>query len=325
MTRSRFLAIMLTAITFAGVVACSDDGDGGGSGLLAALDRVKATDSTRSYVEYGNAAAARSLLEADRKRFLTMSGFGMGNLRNYSKVVAKDLGFDPAAAREAITAGNPPDWSAIIWGDYDVAAVNKRFGELGIERSDDGDVTTWTSSATGAIQFDSPLVTMAGPGTLNNVRTAPGSFAFSPKRDTLAWVTDPGDDTLAEDPTMKTIAGCLGDVMAAIITKSKNSTETVAVGVQAPSATDVTEVVCVAPGTRDPASVRDQVSNELATGQSPQARRPWSELLPNAKVEVSGFPQPAVRITATPGTENPPGRVIQMLNNRDLNTLLGIR
>jgi hypothetical protein len=112
--------------------------------------------------------------------------------------------------------------------------------------------------------------------------------------------------------------------MAAIITKSDNSTETVAVGVRAPSATDVTEVICLAPGTRDPAAVRDQVSNELTTGESPQAGRPWSDLLPQAKVEVS-FPEPAVRITAVPGTENPPGRVIQLLNNRELNTLLGIK
>lgn len=326
MTRSRVVAIMLIAISFAGVTSCSDDSDGGsGSGLLAALGKVKATDATRGYVEYGNAAAARGLLDADRARFLAVSGFGMGNLRNYYQLVSQDLGFDPLAAREAITAGSPPDWSAIIWGDYDVTAVNKHFTDLGVPRADDGDVTTWTSSADGSIKLDSPLVTMAGPNTLNNVRTAPGSFAFSPKQNTLTWVTDPGDDTLAGDPAMKSLAGCLGDVMAAVITKSENSPETVAVGVRAPSATDVTDVICVAPGTRDPASIRGHVSNELANGQSPQANRPWSDLLPQAKVEVSGFPEPAVRITSTPGTGNPPGRPIQMLNNRDLDALLGIK
>jgi hypothetical protein len=267
-------------------------------------------------------AAARALHEADRQRFVTLTGFGMGNLRNYYKVVAEDLAFDPMTSREAISAGRPPDWSAIIWGDYDVNAVNDKFAGLGVERSGDGDSTTWTASADGKIRLDSPLVTIAGPNTLNNVRTAPGSFAFAPKRDTLSWVTSPGFDTLAKDPTMKTLAGCLGDVIAAIITRAENRTETLAVGVRAPSTTDVTDVICVAPGTGDAASIRDHATGQLATGKSPQANRPWSELLPNAKVELTGS---AVRITATPGPDNPPGRVINMLNNRELNTLLGLR
>lgn len=326
MVRWRIRAIMLAAVTLAGVVGCSDDGaSGGGSSLLAALGKVRATDSTRMYVEYGNVAAARALHEADRERFVTLTGFGMGNLRNYYQVVSEDLAFDPLTLREAIAAGNPPDWSAVIWGDYDVNAVNNRFAELGVERSDDGDSTTWTTSADGDIRLDSPLATIAGPSTLNNVRTAPGSFAFSPKRDTLFWVTDPGGDTLAEDPTMKTLAQCLGDVIAAIITRGENSTETLAVGVRAPSTTDVTDVICVAPGTRDPASIRDHATGQLANGQSPKADRPWSELLPNAKVEVTGFPDPFVRVIATPGGDNPPGRVVQMLHNRELNVLLGLR
>jgi hypothetical protein len=323
MVRSRLLAIALAAITLAGVVGCSDDE--GGSSLLAALGKVRATDSTRGYVEYGNVAAARALLEADRKRFVTVTGFGLGNLRSYAKVVSEDLGFDPLTFRQAIAAGSPPDWSAIIWGDYDVKAVNNRFAEMGVERSNQGISTTWTASADGKIRLNNPLARVAGPSTLNNVRTAPGSFAYSPKRDTLFWVTDPGGDTLAEDPTMKTLAQCLGDVIAAIISRAENSTETLAVGVRAPSTTDVTEVICVAPGPRDPASIRDHATGELANGKSPRANRPWSELLPNAKVEVTGFPDPFVRITANPGADSPPVRGIQMLQNRELNALLGLR
>lgn len=325
MVRSRVLAIMLAAVTIVGVVGCSDDAEGGESGLLEALGKVRATDSTRGYVEYGNVAATRALHEADRERFVTLTGFGMGNLRTYYKVVSEDLAFDPLTMRAAIMAGNPPGWSAIIWGDYDVNAVNNRFAGLGIERASNGDTTTWTTSADGTIDLNRPIVKIAGATTLNNVRTAPGSFAFSPTRDTLSWVTDPGGDTLAKDPTMKTLAQCLGDVVAAIITRAEGRTESVAVGVRAPSTTDVTDVICVAPGTRDPASIRDHATGQLAGGQSPQANRPWSELLPNAKVETASLPDPVVRITATPGAGNPPGRVIQMLLNRELNTLLGLR
>jgi hypothetical protein len=323
MIRSRGFAIMLVAAVLAGVVGCSED-DAGGSGLLEALGKVRATDSTRGYVEYGNLVATRGLREADGKRFAILGGFGMGQLRSYSKVLAEDLAYDGLAQRAAISAGSPPDWSAIIWGDYDVNAVNNKFAELGIERDGNGDTTTWTSSADGDIELRNPLVTIGGPGSLNNVRTAPGSFAFSPKRDTLSWVTNPGGDTLAEDQTMKTLAQCLGDVVAAVIARNPGAAEMLAVGVRAPSASDVTDVICVTPGTGDPAAIRDHVSGELSNGTSARTNRPWSEVLPNAKVELAGFPT-AVRITATPGADKPPGRPIQMVANRDLNALLGLR
>jgi hypothetical protein len=325
MVRSRVLAITLGVVTMAGVAGCSDDADGGGgSGLMAALGKVKATDSTRGYVEYGNLDATRSLHEADKKRFVLLTGFGTGELRNYARVTAsaEGLGFDPQAQRTAIAAGSPPEWAAIIWGDYDVNAVNGRFAELGIERSANGDTTTWTSSADGDIDLRDPLVQIAGPGTLNNVRTAPGSFAFAPKSQTLSWVTDPGGDTLAGDQTMKSLANCLGDVVAAVINRSRDSDATIAVGVRAPSTTDVTEVICVAPGTRDPASIRDHITSELADGRAPATGGPWSDLLPNAKAELAGLPS-AVRVTATPEADKPAGRVFQLMVNRSLDGLIG--
>jgi hypothetical protein len=322
MVRSTVLAVMLVAVTLAGVTGCSDGGGGGGggSGLLAALGKVRATDSTRRYVEYGDVAAIRRLREGNDKRFLTLAGFGMGNLRNFYRTVSTDLAFDPMALREAISAGTPPDWSAIILGDYDVTAVNDKLAALGIERSGSGDATTWTASADGAITMDSPLVEIAGPNTLNNVRTAPGSFAFSPKRDTLSWVTDPGGDTLAGDSAMRTLADCLGGVVVAMIVESRG--DTIAVGVRAPSSTDVTDVVCAISGSRDPATLRDAVNAQLASGRSPATDRAWSELLPEAKVELAGIS--AVRITSRPGPDTPPGRPVQMLQNRELNALLGL-
>jgi hypothetical protein len=324
MVRSRIIAITLATAALTGLAGCSDDaiGGGNGTGLLAALGKVRATDSTRQWVEYGNVVAAQVLADQE-KRFLGLTGFGMGNLRNYARAIPEELGFDPLRFREAVSAGSPPDTTAIAWGDYDVNAVNAKLAEFGIERSDDGDATTWSASPDGSIRIDSPLVQIAGPNTLNNVRTAPGSFAFAARRDTLSWVTDPGDDTLAEDPAMKSVAECLGTVIAAIISRDGRSTMTIGVGVRASSPTEVTDVICVAPGDRDPASIRDNASRQLAEGQSAVTARPWSELLPDAKVEVAGDPS-YVRLTANPGADNPPGRVIQMLMNRDLNFLLGL-
>ncbi|HEV2777925.1 MAG TPA: hypothetical protein VGX25_00855 [Actinophytocola sp.] len=319
MRRSKIIAILSAVVVVAG--ACSSGGSG--SALLGALGKVRATDSTRQWIEYGDLAALRSLRDANRDRFLSLTGSGMSNIARYDKTVAENLAFDPLSMRTAVTAGAPPNWSGIIWGFYDVAAVNDKFAALGIERTGDLGGTTWSASPDGTIRIDSPLVETAGPATLNNVRTAPGSFAFSPKRDTLALVTDPGSDTLADDPTIRSMAHCLGDVVAAVISRARGP-ETLAVGVRAPSATDVTEVICVAPATRDPAALRDHARSELQTGRSALSGRPWSELLPDATVQVTGLP-PAVQILAKPAPDAPAGRSIQMLLAADLDALLDLR
>jgi hypothetical protein len=98
--------------------------------------------------------------------------------------------------------------------------------------------------------------------------------------------------------------------------------DTIAVGVRAPSSTDVTDVVCAMSGSRDPAALRDAVNAQLAAGRSPATDRAWSELLPAAKVELAGIS--AVRITSRPGPDTPPGRPVQLVQNRELNALLGL-
>ena len=52
----------------------STDASGSELGLVAALSRVRATESTRRYVEYGNLGATRVLAEADRARFTNPVG-----------------------------------------------------------------------------------------------------------------------------------------------------------------------------------------------------------------------------------------------------------
>jgi hypothetical protein len=290
------------------------------AGLLAALAMVRATDSTRAYFRYGDIGRTRALVEADRSRFQPVHGHGLGRIRNYTKLIADGLGFDPLALRESVQAGNSADWSAIFRGDYDVDAVNGRLADRRISRADRDGSTEWTVNADGEVDLDGPLAGVVPLNEFNNVRTQPGSFAFSPKREHLAWVTDPGQDTLALDPSIRAVAACLGDVVAATIA-TQGFDAPVAVGVRASGTTDVTEVICVAPGAADQATrIRDQVTALLANGTSPLTRAPWSQLVPNATVEVTA--ETLVRVVARLDAPAGPGRILGMVETTEIKDLV---
>jgi hypothetical protein len=333
--------VMVLAMAVWGVAGCMSGGNGNPGktdkavpdgktepGLLPALGRVRATDSTRKHIRYGDLAATRALVEADQKRFQKLHVDSSGDLGVFSPSISDNLGFDPLSFREGVKAGIAGDWAAILWGDYDVDAVDKRFAAFGIERSTTDGATTWTIDADNRRPDSGPLIWIAGPKALNNVRTRPGSFAYAIRRDTLAWVTDPGDDTLARDPKIKALAGCLGDVVAGLISAEPTKVvETVAAGVRAPSATDVTEVICIAPGSRERAEeIRRHASEELSTGKPRLLDNPWSELLPAAEAELTGERSDVVRVVARLGAQPSPISIMQlMVPGGDAADLLGFR
>jgi hypothetical protein len=327
--RSGVIAVLLIA-ALAGCARSGRPNDAGNgsrneSALVAALSKVRATDSTRKFVEYGSVRATRALAEADRARFYTLHMVGLGNVGPWSPLISTDLGFDPRLFQEGISAGVPGSWAGILWGDYDVNATNARFATFGIERSDSDGATTWTIDADNRSTDPGPLDMIAGEKTLNIARTQPGSFAYAVKRDTLAWITNPGQDTLAKDPTIKALATCLGDVVAAVINREGRMTQPLAVGIRAPSASDITAVICVAPGARDQAEkIRATASATLPNGTM-QNGQPWSQLLPDATTELTGDPNSVVRIIAKPAASLPLGNFVRILPTTELSELLGVR
>ncbi len=289
-------------------------------GLLEALAMVRATESTRELVRYGDIGRTRELLAADRARFLGVHGHGLGRIRDYSAQIDDGLGFDPLALRAAVQAGGSADYSAIVWGDYDVAAVDDRLADHKISRTDRDGATEWTIDADGEWNRDDPLAGIVPTNEFHNLRTQPGSFAFSPYRDDLAWVTDPGQDTLDRDSSARALAECLGDVVAATVA-TKRFDAPLAVGVRAPEATDVSEVICVAPGSADQAArIRDQVRTLLDNGESPTTRAPWSQRVPNATVEVTG--DAVVRVVAELDSNQAPGGILGMVETNEIKDLV---
>ena len=320
---------LLATVLLACCAACSDGDSGGGSvgaadtGLRDALGRVAATDSTRQYVEYGDVALLGKLADGpDGKRFLGVSGYGFGRLAATSKIIADKLHFDPAAMDGAVTAGQPPDTTGLLWGDYDVAAVDTALADLDIPSEDDDGGKRWTSARDHEISFDGPLAGIAQTSELNVIRTADGTFAYAPARAGVDAVTEPGGDTLADDSVLLRLSGCLDEVTAAILVAPTEDDPTAyGVGIRATEGGDVTEVACLSPK-GDAKAVRDHAEQEIENGTTPTGRQPWVDLLPDATVDVVEYGA-VVRIAAKPAAGEPVGRVFTMLQTRDLATLAG--
>lgn len=266
------------------------------SGLLGALGKVRATADTRVAVEYGAPARVRALGE----RFRMVEGYGFGTIANSAKLVDEAIGVDAGSFDGGIVVGRAPRWGAVLWGDYDVAAVDDKLTGLGVDGAEQGGATLWTSGEDYEVSLgEGPFVGVVQLNQFNDVRTAPGSFAFAPARVGVEWVTEAGDETLADDPTVSGFARCLGDVVAARIEDGA------AAGVRG----DGREVACVE-------GERGAVEKALA-GDVPSIREPWDSMLPGVTVEEDGG---LVRVVA-PGGDEPAGRLLQAMTTGDLRSL----
>lgn len=326
----RALTIAVALVLCAGCSGSDGDGadswDAGVTGLPAALGRVAANDETRQYVEYGDVASVRKLADYGKpggQRFVSLLGYGYNSIAPMSVVIAKELRFDPAAMDGAVLVGQPPDQAGLLWGDYDVDAVERALADRHVPAEDSGEGRRWTSAADRKIDFDGPLTGIARASELNVIQTASGSFAVSATQSGVDAVTAPGDDTLADDPVMRRLAGCLGDVTAAmLVARLEGDPISYAAGVRVTPAGAVTEVACLVPPGGDAKAMRDHVESELTDGAVQSTRQPWTELLPRAAAELVEDGS-TVRITAKPAADEPAGRVMRLLLTRDLAALAG--
>jgi hypothetical protein len=313
---------MIILVSAALCAGCSDEEEPADTGLVTALARVAADDNARGYVEYGDVARIAALTDRgdDRgKRFLSLAGYGFSPIATTTRLMADELGFDPLKMDGAVLAGEPPHQAGVLWGDYDVDALDRELAGRDIPSDDSGDGTRWTVAGDLEIELDGPLAGIARASELNDLHTAPREFAYATSRAGLGSVTEPGDRTLADDESTRRIAGCLGDVAAAVIAKMGDDPVTYGVGVRVTSGGDVTEVACLLPDGDAPA-LRGRVERELADGTTPSSRQPWRELLPHASVAVVELGS-VVRIEAKPGPDDAVGRVMQLLQTRDLAAL----
>lgn len=54
-----------------------------------------------------------------------------------AKLISDGLAFDPAELDDAVQVGQPPRWADVLWGGYDVEAVNRKLDGLGVDKSEE--------------------------------------------------------------------------------------------------------------------------------------------------------------------------------------------
>lgn len=293
--RKPLVIIIAAALVLAG---CSDD-EAERTGLLDALGKVAATAQTTVSVEYGEPAKVTALLDRDRNRFQALQGFGYSSIATYGKILGDKLSLDFDGFDGAIFVGEPPKQATMLWGDYDVAAVDGKLSDLDIDSEKKSGGTRWRSADDYEINLENgPFTEAAPPAQLNDIQTGDGKIAFAPAAAGIDWVTEPGLTTLASDDVLAPLATCLGDVVAAQLLATGE-----AVGVRE----DATEVICL---DEDAAQVSQALKGKVrSTGQ------PWDELLPGAKVGEDGS---LARITVPAQDDRPAGRVMRMMQSGDL-------
>jgi hypothetical protein len=294
--------------------------------LRGALEHITANDNTRAWVEYGR---PKALLAANggspaKSPYAGASGYGESDLANYAKLLPPLVGFDPTTADVAVSAGQPPTHAGWLIGGVDASQVEQALTKLGAKK----DGATLRLAPDDQTDLNGPLSKqLQGRMTILNVVSADGtSLRYGTSSASLDLVGTGSGSTLGSDTTVVAVADCLGDPLAAVLTDQpagpSGSHREIGIGVTGTSASDATEQLCVATGSRDEATaMRTRLQTALTSGKSQRQNEKWSDLLTNASVDLQ--PGNVVRLTAHPAPDGPATTLFQALVNKDLDSLIG--
>lgn len=314
-------AAAAAALVVAGA-GCSG-GASGGTGLEAALARVSDSANNQSSIYYDNTAELVSLagtsLSAEAKSFGALRGTGAPNLVSYLGTLTRDTGINLFGESYAITAGLPPASVTLVADGQDGSQVTGKMTKLGWKKGADG---TLASPPLSTASTDTAEYTIS----MRKVEAADSDVLFGGASADLGQIGSPSGSTLADDPGIKALAGCLGNVVAATMYSGRyagikaDPTE-VAVGISQPAkASDAPHaVVCVSWPTQSAADTYEaNVRKVLATGLSLRTAERYSSLLRHATVTSVGGGSHVVEWQADPSTAE---TVFQMQVSNDLPAL----
>ncbi|MGC0423239.1 hypothetical protein [Embleya sp. AB8] len=315
---------LATLLMLAGTTACDkSSGDDGRTGLRGALDAVRDDDSTRGWFEYGDTAAlAKANGGVDPAGpYGPLLGTGYPDLVTMRDQVAPALGFDPAKAHEAWSAGRPPYQGGVLVGGFDKGAVLGKLKELG-GKPDPAAPSVYRLRPDNELALDDAL-TQKLPSALNHFNAVRVSDTRIGYGSTLrgAELTR-GGAMLGADPTARALANCLDRPLAAVLTDRAGGGERangprLAVGVTGKAGVPGTNVLCVAAGSEPAARTEADRLRALFTGGGQTAQGvPWSTVLADVRAEVVGTN--VVKITARSAGSVRTGVFVTALNDMSL-------
>ena len=290
----RITAVVLTA-ALAGTLAAGCSSGGGiqslaATGFRAALAHVAATDATRGYVDYDDTAAlvavaGKDPAADDPAHYGRLRGSGVPGLVPLASVLHDSTGLQLIDAKYTISAGAPPNQVGFVSGGQPADQLTKGFTGLGWHQ--DGNRLV----APGLAGVKDDTLGMAAI-SLAQLSAADGNLRYGNKSTKLDDVGGSPSHSLADDPLIGALAGCLGPVAAATInalgtSPAKPRPTAIALGLRTPQhKTDTPHLVaCVAFRSADDAArYHNRVRKALTEGHSFASNQPWHELLTSPSV-----------------------------------------
>jgi hypothetical protein len=318
--RRGILCAAATVTGLAVLTACS--GGGGVSGLQAALGHIASTSGNRSQIWYDDTAALVKLAgssPASVKGFALLRGLGSSGLASLAAELPGPTGINVLREGYSISAGSPPAGVTLISGGQDASKISSDLIRLGWARKG-GALVAPAPASTSGNEFASTLSVYLG-----QVSAQGSGLVFGGRAAHLSQAGSPSGPTLAQDPVVSALAGCLGHVVAAWIGAYhagpglRPAPSEVAVGVTSPASNaSVPRVVgCAAwPTATAAASYRRDLGRALASGMSVSRGERFSDLLTHASVRDVGGREHVVAWHAdTPGDAQ---LAIQLVQSTDL-------
>lgn len=289
---STLLAICVVTATMA--AGCGEDDveivggdDGAATTLTTALSRVSPVDGEPLWVYYDDSAALADLLAgrepvAESPRYEELVGFGAVSLAGGRERIGP-MGIDLTAAEYAVTVGAPPHQYALVAGGQDTETLAAELTEHGW--SAEGDELV--APAPGQVDGDLAQYTL----WLAKVAIDDGELVYGGAGADLSLV-DGSDGGLMADARVASIAGCLGDVAAALINTPElpDVSPVLGLGVRTPADADERPevVVCTSWESEDAAAAyAERATGDLTDGSTPDGL-PYSELFDPAEAVTDG-------------------------------------
>ncbi|WP_405666770.1 hypothetical protein OG379_32965 [Streptomyces sp. NBC_01166] len=276
----------LVTLLLAAVTGCSSSGPSegeGGSKLLTALGSL-ADDSGTKEVTFLDAARVRKLSKSDTKRFSQVSQ-PAGPLLNPYQPGLLGQQFKVTRINTAIDTDEAGHWS----GSFDASAITESLKSNGYTQSEKDGRKVW-----------------AHPGdTGATLQVSEDELSYSTRdADPMAAVDPEEGSSLADDKEFRRAAECLGDVYRADFDplSSSNPVRLAALGQQASSAAENTEILCFVVEDDAAAGRLESDLRAVVSAESPK--------FDGTKVTVEKGDQPLVRAVVPDSATQRPGRLI---------------
>ena len=326
---TRLVAVAALAL---GLAACSSDGSDSPSGLRAAMDSVPGNDAGRADFQYGDLARMRELGMIDPTGepafdpgWLSVAGFGSGQLAQAALGLPDQLGLTLFAADTAVTIGRPPNTAVRIDGGVDRDKINDKLAGFGAEPRKFGDTEGLSLAGDNELNRDNPLVKLGIVNLLDQVAVTDDQFYASPNSPTLTALLDRGSSLLDTDG-YDDLADCLGDVLAAEIFESADddaNAAVYAVGVRNPKNKTAPhdEVVCVLPRSGNTGTVKSALTKNMAlSATDSRTNLQLSRFASKSQVAMSGD---VVQDTLTMKPDARPGFVLTAVQTGQVRLWVG--